>query len=182
MKTWSRLSTISSGRTDVPVSNGSPIAPIRTGFVAKPDDSPRASAGRVALSAYARFPGRHPAGASNVWIQTLEKVRPRQWTSLFLPTRGRGGNAYPVRSRTHTGQHSLGNHLYIESKCCLLQQTTIRTACNRARKSKQLASLWCGVLESVWSPDAKKSPRGVHRRPNPRALSLLFVVRMPVSD
>ena len=41
----------------------------------------------------------------------------------------------------------------------------------------------------VWSPSSprgvqtpEKPPRGVHRRPNPRALSLLFLVEVSVSD
>ena len=41
---------------------------------------------------------------------------------------------------------------------------------------------WCGVLESAWSPDAQKPPRGVHRRPPSLVLSLLFLVRIPVTD
>jgi len=44
------------------------------------------------------------------------------------------------------------------------------------------ASPRCGVLESAWSPNAKMTPRGVHRRPNRGPLSLLFLVKLPVSD
>src|ERR1019366_7307079 len=44
-----------------------------------------------------------------------------------------------------------------------------------ARESTPRANLRCGVLESAWSPDAQKSPRGVHRRPNHRTLSLFGV-------
>jgi hypothetical protein len=68
---------------------------------------------------------------------------------------------------------SRGHHPYIETKCCLLHQTSITTAYNRARKSKQLASLSVESLESARSPDAQKLPRGVDRRPISRVLSLL---------
>ena len=39
-----------------------------------------------------------------------------------------------------------------------------------------------GVPESARSPDAQKSPRGVHRRPRGLVLSLLFLVEVSVSD
>src|ERR1035438_12948 len=39
-----------------------------------------------------------------------------------------------------------------------------------------------GVLESTWSPDAPKAPRGVHRSPRGLVLSLLFLVKIPASD
>ena len=58
----------------------------------------------------------------------------------------------------------------------------LKAAYNRARESTPRASSRCGVLESAWSPDAQKSPRGVHRRPNRRLLSLLFLVEVSVSD
>ena len=45
----------------------------------------------------------------------------------------------------------------------------------RARGTPRATSR-CGVLESAWSPDAQKSPRGVHRSPNRLVLSLLFLV------
>ena len=38
------------------------------------------------------------------------------------------------------------------------------------------------VLESGWSPDAQKPPRGVHRRPRGLVLSLLFLVDLSASD
>jgi hypothetical protein len=54
-------------------------------------------------------------------------------------------------------QLHMGIILYRKIVCCLLQQTTNTTACNRARESTPRASPRCGVLESVWSPDAKNA-------------------------
>ena len=50
---------------------------------------------------------------------------------------------------------SRGHHPYIETKCCLLHQTSITTAYNRARRSRQLASL---SVES-WSPRGVQTPK-----------------------
>ena len=55
----------------------------------------------------------------------------------------------------------MGIVLNRENICCLLQQTTITSACNRARESTLSASPRCGVLESARSPDAQMSLRGV---------------------
>jgi hypothetical protein len=49
-------------------------------------------------------------------------------------------------------------------------------------KARRVPSSGCGVLESGWSPDAQKPPRGVHRRPRGLALSLLFLVDLSLSD
>ena len=72
--------------------------------------------------------------------------------------------------------------ILIRKRCCRLQQTTITIACNRARESTPGAD---SGVES-WSPRGvqtpPKPPRGVHRRPNSRALSLLFLVAVSVSD
>src|ERR1017187_8590683 len=57
-----------------------------------------------------------------------------------------------------------GHHPYREIICCLLDQTTITTACNRARES----------MHRVVS--------GVHRSPCGLMLSLLFLVEMSASD
>jgi hypothetical protein len=62
-----------------------------------------------------------------------------------------------------------GHHPYREITCCLLQQTTIKTACNRARKSTLHAT---PGVES-WSVF---QACGVHRRPSRSPLSLVFSV------
>jgi len=49
-------------------------------------------------------------------------------------------------------------------------------------KARHVPSPERGVLESVWSPDAQKPPRGVHRSPRGLVLSLLFLVETSVSD
>src|ERR1035441_7991930 len=74
-----------------------------------------------------------------------------------------------------------GHHPYREIICCLLQQTTITTACNRARESTPRTSSG-GVLKSAWSPDVQGPPRGVHRSPRLLLLSLLFCAKMSASD
>lgn len=71
---------------------------------------------------------------------------------------------------------------YMEIICCLLQQTTITTACNRAREGTPLGRVRCGVLESARSPYAQKTPRGVHRRPRRDTLSLVFPSFLSASD
>ena len=53
-----------------------------------------------------------------------------------------------------------------EITCCLLQQTTITTACP----------------ESGRSPDLENGVRGVHRRPNRVMVTLVFLMALPVSD
>ena len=50
-----------------------------------------------------------------------------------------------------------------------------------AVKARQVLGSGCGVLESAWSPDAKKPPRGFHRRPSRDTLNLVFLVFLPVS-
>ena len=67
----------------------------------------------------------------------------------------------------------MGIIAYREIICCLLRQTTITTACNRARESTLGAVSGVESVESAWSPDAQESPRGVHRRPNPVCLSIV---------
>src|ERR1039458_3866885 len=62
------------------------------------------------------------------------KGRLLSWTldpSLFAILRKR---KVALRSR-QGGRRSTGHHPYREIICCLLKQTTITTACNRARES-----------------------------------------------
>jgi len=86
------------------------------------------------------------------------------------------------RRNSHLQHAFCGHHPYTEIDRCLLRQTPNRAACNRAQESTPRASPACGVLESAWSPDAPKPPRGVHRSPRRLLLSLLFCAKLSVSD
>jgi len=63
----------------------------------------------------------------------------------------------------------------------VLQQTTIKTAGNRAHVKARGVPLLTWSLESGRSPKPKTGRRGVHRRPNRVELSLLFLVENVVS-
>ena len=98
--------------------------------------------------------------------------------------RRRNGPQPPRGLRTRPGVTTIpsGHRPYMETDCCLLRQTTNRAACNRARRKARHVPATCRVLESAWSPDAPKAPRGVHRSPRGLVLSLLFLVKMAVRD
>ena len=61
------------------------------------------------------------------------------------------------------------------------RQQTEQPATARAGKHATCQP-WCGVPESAWSPDAQKTPRGVHRSPRRLLLSLLFCAKLSASD
>ena len=59
-------------------------------------------------------------------------------------------------------QHD-GHPPYMETDCCLVRQTTISPAGNRARRRARHVPATCGVLESAWSPDSLSAVPHAHR-------------------
>src|ERR1039458_6056398 len=72
---------------------------------------------------------------------------------------------------------------HIPSKtCCRLRQTPIKNRRQPRAKEQATCQARRGVPESRRSPDRENGVRGVHWRPDRPPLTLLFSVKMPVSD